>query len=121
VRFSLGARQTFFPTGRYPLLQLLACGLPLLCARARHTNIPFVVRRRKTHDKHIVCCAFPSGARQKDMFAVRLPTAHDIFFQKNYFVLLFISPLQKHYFVLYILIYTCLDKFTIFDNYVPLK
>jgi hypothetical protein len=49
-----------------------------------------------------LCRAFPSGAQQTYTFVVRFPKAHDkVFLKILIFVLLFISPLQKHYFVLY--------------------
>jgi hypothetical protein len=44
---------------------------------------------------------FCGGARQTQNFAVRFAKAHGKqFFKKLNFSLLFISPLQKHYFVL---------------------
>jgi hypothetical protein len=50
-----------------------------------------------------LCRAPLENARQTYMFAVRFSKAHGKVFLKNLiFVLRFISPLQKHYFVLYI-------------------
>jgi hypothetical protein len=79
--------------------------LPLPCARPRRTTktfpLPCAIERRTANI--YVYRAFPSGARQTYTFAVRFPTAHGkLFFKKMVFVLLFISPLQKYYFVLYI-------------------
>jgi hypothetical protein len=81
-----------------------------------------------------LCRASLGNTQQRYIFVVRFPPAHgkDIpcrgknmaknFFKKLIFVLLFISPLQKYYFVLYIFqSYTCLYRFTIFNNYVPVK
>jgi hypothetical protein len=70
----------------------------------------------KAHDKYffplavnpvsLVRClrrAVGQGARQTYIFAVRFHLAHGKIFLKNLiFVLLLISALQKHYFVLYI-------------------
>jgi hypothetical protein len=52
--------------------------------------------------RHILCRAFYYGAQQTYTFvAVRFLVAHDkVFFKKLNFALLFISPLQQHYFVL---------------------
>jgi hypothetical protein len=61
---------------------------------------PCVVGKCTTNK--IVCRVFSYGARQTYTFVARFPTAHDkVFLKKFGFVLLFISPLRKHYFVLY--------------------
>jgi hypothetical protein len=54
------------------------------------------------------------------MFVMRFHTTHDIVL-KIIFVLLFISPLQKHILYSTFQFYTCLDKFTIFNNYLSHK
>jgi hypothetical protein len=62
------------------------------------------------------------GARQTYKFAVHFLSAHGkvtIFFLIS--ILFLISPLQRHYFVLYIPIYTFLDMFTIFNNFLSFK
>jgi hypothetical protein len=84
--FFLAHVKQFFPTGRYPVILPSACLLPLPCARTRCTA------------KTFFCRVFPSG------WSVCFPTAHDkvICFKKIIFALLLISPLLKHYFVLYI-------------------
>jgi hypothetical protein len=71
-----------------------------------HICLPCVFPRRTTNI--CVCQCFP--------------TVHGkVFLKKLIFVLLFISPLQN--IILYSIFqsYTCLDKFTIFNNYVSLK
>jgi hypothetical protein len=53
-----------------------------------------------------LCRAFSSGARQTYIFVMHFPKTHDkVFLKFLTFVLLVISPLQEHYFVLYISIF----------------
>jgi hypothetical protein len=86
-------------------------------------TLAFVVRRLETHNKDISLSCVSHRCTAKIYLVVRFPTTHGKeFFKKMIFVLLFISPLQKYYFVLYIFqSYTCLYRFTIFNNYVPVK
>jgi hypothetical protein len=88
VSLFIGARQTIFPP---PDVTLVGNRYPVryLCRALG----------KGARQRHILCCAFSYGARQTYTFAVRFLVAHGkVFFKKWNFALLFISPLQKHYF-----------------------
>jgi hypothetical protein len=107
VRFFSWRTANIFP---HRTLPTLGWSFPLPCIRTR--------RRNKTHDKQI-CLSCVSVWH---MFAVRFTTTHGkILLKILIFVLLLISPLQNIILYSIIQIYTCLDKFTIFKNYVSLK
>jgi hypothetical protein len=79
----------------------------LPCARTRCTSNIYVCRPfPEAHGNIYVCRAFFRDARQTYVFVVCFTKAHGkVFFKKLVFVLLFISPIPKHYFVLYISIW----------------
>jgi hypothetical protein len=75
------------------------------------------------HGKHIClpCARFVAHGKHISLpcISYRLTAKLQFFFLIS--ILFLISPLQRHYFVLYIPIYTFLDMFTIFNNFLSFK
>jgi hypothetical protein len=81
----------------------LPCVFPLAHDKHPPPPPPAVTPVYNRYHVRWLCRAQLENARQTYMFAVRFSKAHGKVFLKNLiFVLRFISPLQKHYFVLYI-------------------